>query len=202
MDWGNGSDVTSALCNVVMAGAAAFAAFNARSWFSQRSHSKGLDFAEEIISDIDKFFKFIEDVSGDIAADYDYIKKIAAFGHYEKFKNNSYFSSLIDKYEKQPKLTRDTLYQYSVIERWSIEVRNKDEISLILRNFEIFFHEVKQFYVEALEINDLMQQRFDTGEGLTKFEVYKERVDSSLKIVNDLYHEFKEHKFSHFFSVK
>ncbi len=54
MDWGNGSDVTSALCNVVMASAAVFAAANARSWFSQRSHSKGLDYAEEIISNIDK----------------------------------------------------------------------------------------------------------------------------------------------------
>ncbi|XSB54988.1 hypothetical protein ACP3PD_07805 [Enterobacter ludwigii] len=46
-------EVTGTIADWVMAGAAAYAAFNAKQWFSQRSHTKGFDKAEEILSTTD-----------------------------------------------------------------------------------------------------------------------------------------------------
>uniref|UniRef100_A0A8I0CZT6 Uncharacterized protein n=1 Tax=Pseudomonas tritici TaxID=2745518 RepID=A0A8I0CZT6_9PSED len=59
-------EVTGTLADWVMAGAAAYAAFNAKQWFSQRSHTKGFDKAEGILSTTDSLYnltyKTIEDL--------------------------------------------------------------------------------------------------------------------------------------------
>lgn len=49
-------DVTGTIADWIMAGAAAYAAWNAKSWFSQRSHTTGFDKAEEILHKIDSFY--------------------------------------------------------------------------------------------------------------------------------------------------
>ena len=46
-------DVTGSIADLVMAGVAVYAAANANQWFSQRSHTKGFDKAEQLLADID-----------------------------------------------------------------------------------------------------------------------------------------------------
>ncbi|MEL5215065.1 hypothetical protein PTR91_00580 [Serratia bockelmannii] len=59
LDFGNTSDIISALCNCVVAGAAVMAFLSAKNWLYQRMHDDAYKIAKEIIiDDYNQIFKF------------------------------------------------------------------------------------------------------------------------------------------------
>lgn len=64
MDFGNASDIVSALCNVAMAGAAVYAAKNAKEWISQAHFDHTKDFLKIMTKVNDELLTYVMARSG------------------------------------------------------------------------------------------------------------------------------------------
>ncbi|MDF2784201.1 MAG: hypothetical protein K0S95_736 [Pantoea eucrina] len=202
MDWGNGSDVTNAICNVVMASAAVFAAYNAKSWFSQRSHGRGLDLAEEIISEIDDYYRIAKDLQAKLTSDYAYMFELVHYPGICEFKDDTYLKELSLKYEACLEATIKTLGKNETIERWSIKAKQKDELYYAITILRSIFYSANIFYITAAKQEELMRYNSYGSVNLGILESKKSEVEQGFNLIENFYITFSVKKFSYFFNIK
>ncbi|MDD7993782.1 hypothetical protein [Kosakonia radicincitans] len=204
MEWGSIPDLVSACSNIAMAGAAVYAAFNAKRWFSQRSHTKGFDKAEEILVQIDTLFrKTIEGINelhgtlellGSVsnktkAADHSFLDK------YEELSNqHNHIIKIIDRLSEELEL----------IERWSIEIKNQEIIKTTIKAFRDTHVSASNAYVAARSaVYNLNYLGFDNFEPTYKHfkDIYGDYL-SEIATSEYQYSNFKKQKFTNFFKIK
>ena len=203
MDWGNASDLASAGCNIVMASAAVYAAFNAKRWFSQRSHTKGFDKAEEILTQIDSLFRetvdgitelhttleFLNTVSGNLTlADHSLMEKYECLAS-----NHNNLIQNIDRLSEEVEL----------IERWSIKIKNQHIIHSTIKAFRYTHVSASHAYNAArgaiYDINFMSKEDFEIM--LKHYKKFYEEFLYELAEAELQYGNFKKQKFTSFFKV-
>lgn len=65
-EWGSVTDWISAICNIAMAGAAIFAAYNAPKWLRQKQNESGYNYAISIMAEYDEIVANLKDLHSDI----------------------------------------------------------------------------------------------------------------------------------------
>jgi len=130
-------DITGTVADWVMAGAAVYAAVNAKQWFSQRSHTKGFDKAEEIISKIDIHFRERNDYLKELHMTYEFLMGVDA-------RSVSADPALLDKYESLSKKHTDIIAlidkleeETILIERWSITIIDIELVKSIIKALRV-----------------------------------------------------------------
>lgn len=59
LDFGNTSDIVSAMCNIAMAGAAVYAAMNANTWLAQKKYESALNHISNLLEERDRIIEKI-----------------------------------------------------------------------------------------------------------------------------------------------
>lgn len=203
MDFGNASDIVSALCNVAMAGAAVYAAINAKQWFSQKSHTKGFDKAEEILSRIDSYYRNRNN----------YLSELHLTSEFFEAVNSRLTVAdpiLLDKYDKLSKEHSDNIVlidklseELLLIERWSITVINIELINSVIKPLrELNISASNAYngcYSCVYNYNYMHKDDFENS-----FNYLKTQYTEFLKDLHTLetcYDKFKRNKFANFFRV-
>lgn len=177
-EWGSVSDWISTGCNAIMAGAASYAAINAKNWLSEKTRTLGLEKAEFILNEIDTFS----------SAHNSYIDRLAEA---EIYYRSNIFENQVDRnivinsldelrvlIENNKLRLQDTHSKFSSLKRWDVTILKEEEIYQLLdvyqrtiislsnatfnlrnalsdfindeRFFELFGHHFKEYYAEAL----------------------------------------------------
>ncbi|WP_156108038.1 hypothetical protein [Cedecea neteri] len=79
MEWGSVSDWVSALCNIAMAGAAVYAAWNANSWLVQKQYESASKHISNLLEERDKIIGKLSTLYFDIATLHGCEEKIIEF---------------------------------------------------------------------------------------------------------------------------
>ncbi|ENN8395791.1 hypothetical protein ACAX60_004429 [Serratia marcescens] len=203
MELGSLTDWISAGANICMALAAGYAAVNAKQWFSQRSHTKGFDKAENILSTIDNHYRDRLKYANEIHSALEYLNSldlnnfIINIGILEKLK---YFSN---KHTENIELIDKLSDELLLIERWSITVVNIELINAVIKSLRSLNESAAITYKNSYSyLDNVYDRRNDKLEGVLK------QIDSQYKdFVTDLatlehsYDKFKKQKFTNFFRV-
>ncbi|EPD1010312.1 hypothetical protein ACR572_001473 [Escherichia coli] len=177
-EWGSVSDWASTFCNAIMAGAALYAAINAKNWLSEKTRTLGLEKAESILNEIDTFS----------SAHSSYIDRLAEA---EIYYRSNIFENQVDRniviisldelrvlIENNKLRLQDTHSKFSSLKRWDVTILKEEEIYQLLdvyqrtimslsnatfnlrnalsefindeRFFALFGHHFKEYYAEAL----------------------------------------------------
>jgi len=204
MEWGNASDITSAGCNIIMASAAIYAAYNAKSWFSQRSHTKGFDKAEEIIAKIDNYVRFANGSLADLKSTFETLDGITNWLAQPDINLKKKYGTLAEEHRLQNILIEELKEEVNLIERWSIKVKNKSVIDINLRLLSLIHTFAHDTYLKASTAIDYItnKSKSDFDEIFTEFKGNFNNFQSNLDYLNNVYEEFKGKKFTFFFKVK
>ncbi|MFN2992222.1 hypothetical protein [Serratia plymuthica] len=203
MNFGNTSDIVSAMCNIAMAGAAVYAALNAKGWFSQKSHTRGHEKAEEILSSIDVFYRNRNQTLAELYQLHKLIIEINKhIDNYEKKDNfvykekSKYFSEYISKIDKLSE-------ELELMERWNILVVNKDKITNIIKHLREFnvsaYNTCHMSYICITELNNGDIDEFTNAFKLMN--VHYHEFALGLHNVEFYYKNFKNVKFTDFFVI-
>ncbi|WGK58978.1 hypothetical protein [Pantoea sp. SS70] len=197
-------DLTGTIADWVMAGAAVYAAWNARSWFSQRSHTKGFDKAEEILASIDEHnIKTINEVNiiHSSFSLFDDIKQTRSAplknAHFEYAENQL-------KHKNTVTLIQNLINDLICLERWAIKVSNPGDILDVTNNLIDMHSSAAHFYASCdsclYQIHYVGWVDFDNH-----FKVIKSNYDDYLLALANLdraYNKFKVQRFDHFFKLQ
>jgi len=202
LDLGNLSDRVSAACNIVMAGAAIFAAYSAKKWFKQRTHTVGFEKAEALISLIDNHFRWIAVnriqmifLSGYLDAVEDGLTQID--GDIEI----NYFE-LKRNYEEKKEEIRIIFHQFELLERWNLNSSYKALINSTLENMELHLTEMVisfQFTTYYIEYSREQDKRFMLMR--EKINEYMSNASFAYQRLETDYDKFKRIKFDDLFKV-
>jgi len=204
MDWGNASDLASAGCNIVMASSAVYAAFNAKRWFSQRSHTRGFDKAEELLSQIDDLFYYTAKIQEDLYNFWDYLEKLERKLIQLDDHKNAYFISLIDELTVRSEKILQVMQDAKLIERWSIKLKNRDVVFDVLGKLHQSFYSsitVYTFFQLSIQnISNYIDLDIDITNSIFR-KHYKEAVENT-SAVNPCYEKMINLKFTQLFAIK
>ncbi|AGE17642.1 TPA: hypothetical protein SLN52_000610 [Serratia marcescens] len=196
-------DITGTIADWTMAGAAVYAAVNAKQWFSQRSHTKGFDKAENILSAIDNHYRERNRYLSEIHSALEYLNALDS---------NLIFADqeMQDRHEKLSKqhsgniLLVDGLSDELVlIERWSITVLNPEKINAVIKSLRNLNASAANAYnySRSCIYNLICVSRQDFEFTLTQFKSQYEDFLKDLATLDDCYENFKKQKFTNFFRV-
>lgn len=196
-------DVTGTVSDWVMASAAVYAAINAKRWFSQRSHTKGFDKAEEIISIIDSLHRERNDYTNQLYITNEYLGAIDDRSTHPDDERYSMYSGLSKKHSDKIK-SIDILYEELVlIERWSIEIINIDLIKSVIKSLRQLNASASNAYNASYSciynINSMGRAEFE--DSFKRFKSYYDDFLRDLAILEANYDKFKKNKFTKFFRV-
>lgn len=204
MDLGNVSDLVSAGCNIAMTGAAIYAAWNARGWFSQRSHTKGFDKAEEILASIDEYALNSKKIIDDLHANFSLLEEIQQSrsvppkDQYLAYKESEEWHRV---YMKNIHNLIDELFR---LERWALNVSNPGEILVVTNHLTDLHTSAAHFYFYCdaclYQLHNVGWSEFDNH-----FKILKSNYNDCLLSLNNLekeYDKFKVKRFDHFFKLK
>jgi len=196
-------DVTGTLADWVMAGAAVYAAVNAKQWFSQRSHTKGFDKAEEILSRIDIHFRERNDFIKELHMTYEFLMGVEPG-------SVSADPVLIDRYEilskkhtniivLLDKLVEDTI----LIERWSITIVNIELIKSIIKALRDLNVSAANSYnaSRSCMYNFNYMSIIEFGDSHIYFKAHYEEFLRDLHSLEKIYDKFKRTPFKKIFKV-
>ncbi|VEB98813.1 Uncharacterised protein [Cedecea lapagei] len=110
LEWGSVSDLVSAACNIAMAGAAVYAAWNANSWLAQKQYESASKHISNLLEERDKIIVEISTLYFDIAT---------LHGRQEKIIE---FTTNVRKLSARIFLLKKSL---DACNRWSVNVPNK-----------------------------------------------------------------------------
>ncbi|MGD8204401.1 hypothetical protein [Pantoea sp. FN0305] len=129
MDWGNGSDLVSAVCNIAMAGAAIYAASNAKDWLSPKLNERKFKFADELIEKFcilqQEAFYLHADVKQIINTDPEEQGDIAQF--------RKRWHLMYDRENTYRKNTVSLQTEMERMELWGLKPKNKAEFTKIIK---------------------------------------------------------------------
>lgn len=204
MELGNASDIVSAGCNIAMAMAAIYAAWNARDWFSQKTHTKGFDKAEDILSSIDEYTLNTKKTVSEIHL---------TFLLFEEIQQSRSAPNKRSQLEYNEKLLWHSNYKNSVqilvedlfrLERWAIKVSNPGDI-LIVTNELINMHTSAAHFYACCDGCLYQLHNMGWNEFENQFKVLKTNYDDYLLALHNLeraYDKFKTQRFEHFFKLQ
>ncbi|RAY78508.1 hypothetical protein DP190_22445 [Enterobacter cloacae] len=204
MDWGNGSDLISAVCNAVMAGVAVYAAANANQWFSQRSHTKGFDKAEQLLSDIDEQYSKTKMYISELHDAFEYLKAVdERITYIDRNKAHDY-QMIILNHTFDIQRIDDLSENLEMIERWSLFLKDKDIINDVLKKLRD--SSVSAFNASSLAKSCIYHaEHMGMDEFSTSFKQFKVQYNDYVKDLAETeqkYLKFKKTKFIDLFQVK
>lgn len=204
MDWGNASDLASAGCNIVMASAALYAAVNAKRWFSQKSHTKGFEKAEELLSQIDHLFSYTNKIHVDLYNVWAYLEKVEKSRGQVDPEKNAYFISLLEELQKQLDTINRVLLDLKLIERWSIKLKNYTAIAdVLLKLHESIASCIFLYSYFKFNIRDVGKYRDSEYELIdNNFKVHYIDASKKTEAVIKPYEKLVNLKFTQLFAVK
>ncbi|HDC4593785.1 MULTISPECIES: hypothetical protein [Enterobacter] len=197
-------EITGTLADWVMAGAAAYAAFNAKQWFSQRSHTKGFDKAEEILSITDNLYDSTYKTIEDLYPVLNYLNELNSGLKKPDIKKAQEFELSENKHIEFISKIDNLIKELDLIERWSIKVENKEVILAVTKSLREVNESACNAYISAqssiLECVNNNQRGFELSRKSFN-QHYKEYLES-LAASESAYNLFKKQKFITFFKVK
>nr|DAF10908.1 MAG TPA: hypothetical protein [Caudoviricetes sp.] len=197
-------EVTGTLADWVMAGAAAYAAFNAKQWFSQRSHTKGFDKAEEILSTIDSLYYSTYKTIEDLYPVLNYLNELNSGLKKPDLKKSHEFEMSENKHREFITKIDNLIKELDLMERWSIKVENKDIILAVTKSLRDVNSSACNAYISVqsslFDYSNNNQRGFDLSRKNFN-QHYKEYLES-LATSESAYNIFKKQKFITFFKVK
>ncbi|ELY6080366.1 MULTISPECIES: hypothetical protein [Enterobacteriaceae] len=197
-------DITGTVADWVMAGVAVYAAANANQWFSQRSHTKGFDKAEQLLADIDEHYGKLKYYISDLHNALEYLNAVNERMIYvDGKKSNDYeMLSITHKYDIE---RIDGLSEnYMSLERWSLILKNRKIIEDLLKTFQ-------NLSVSAFNASSLAKSCIYNAEhmGMDEFKLtlknFKTHYDEYVKELAEAeqkYIKFKKMKFIDLFHIK
>ncbi|EOC0143039.1 hypothetical protein ACI0YY_000226 [Cronobacter sakazakii] len=197
-------DVTGSIADWVMASAAAYAAFNAKQWFSQRSHTKGFDKAEEILSDIDSFYRTTYKSVEELYLTMDYLNMIGSGLKAANTSEAEKYQSLENSHSEIIAKANRLIEELDLIERWSIEVKNKEIILTVTKLvIDVNICAVNAYQSVQSGIYERMSEsKVGFQQSTANFKRDYEEYLSDLTALEAAYKKFKKQKFINFFKVK
>ncbi|WP_159403175.1 hypothetical protein [Enterobacter hormaechei] len=202
MDWGNASDIISAGCNVAMAAAAGYAAFNAKQWFSQRSHTKGFDKAEELLSKIDIQYEYTVKLRKSLSDMWDYLENIEKEIILFNKEKNDFYSGLVVQCNNNIQNIEKIMHDLQIIERWSVRIKKPEYIYDVLFSFLELYSCFKMLCL-TFDLN--MEIYFKNSDSELTNSAFRKnyRETKNALIKNDKqYNSLTKHKFTQLFSIK
>lgn len=198
--YGSLTDWIISVANLVMAFAAIYAAWIARGWFNQKSHSIGHDQAIKLINDIETLHMEFWDlfhVRNDIKF------KKSQFGTLvNPVKDDDILqftelqSTIFQAYMKASKALSDV----DDIERWGIKIRDRDTLIKTISYYINYYIELQNMVTEL--ISGIQSLKY---EDISSFKQNSENIDASYESLSKMrlypYTHFKTKKFSELFSV-
>ncbi|MEW5200229.1 hypothetical protein [Enterobacter hormaechei] len=126
-------DITGTVADWVMAGVAVYAAANANQWFSQRSHTKGFDKAEQLLSDIDEQYSKTKNYISELHDAFEYLKAVDERITYVDGNKAHDYQMLILNHTFDIQRIDELSENLEMIERWSLFLKDKDIINDVLK---------------------------------------------------------------------
>lgn len=197
-------DITGTIADWVMAGSAVYAAVNAKRWFSQRSHTKGFDKAEELLAEIDRLFNYTDKMQADLQNFWDYLEQSEKNTIKLNDSQNAYFVSLIDELTKHRNNIINLIQDAKLIERWSIRMKNSDVVfNVLLKLHEAFCLGMILYSAFKLHMNALSDHRDleNNGIDLLLRKNYREANEATSAVMKP-YKILINLKFTQLFAIK
>lgn len=197
-------DVTGSIADLIMAGVAVYAAANANQWFSQRSHTKGFDKAEQLLADIDDQYGNLKYYISDLHNALEYLDAINERMTYVDGKKSGDYEMLCITHKHDIEKIDRLSENFVMLERWSLVLKNKNIIEGLLKK-------LRDSSVSAYNSSSLAQSCIYNAEhmGMEEFQVtlkhFKTNYDEYVKELADAeqkYIKFKKMKFINLFHVK
>ncbi|MEB8025581.1 MULTISPECIES: hypothetical protein [Enterobacter cloacae complex] len=203
-EWGSVSDWVSSIANFIMAVAALYAAWNAKQWFSQRSHTMGFDKAEEILSITDNLYNTTYKTIEDINSVFNYLNDLDSGLKKADPKKAGEFEISENKHREYISKIDSLVIELELMERWSIKVENKDIILAVTKSLRDVNASACNAYISVqsslFDHTNNNQPGFELGRKSFN-QHYKEYLES-LVATESAYNLFKTQKFVTFFKVK
>ncbi|MCM7830423.1 hypothetical protein ACHHY8_22650 [Enterobacter cloacae complex sp. 2024EL-00215] len=203
-EWGSVSDWFSSIANLIMAGAALYAAWNAKQWFSQRSHTTGFDKAEEILAVTDHLYNTTYKTIEDIYQVVNYLKELNSGLKKPDQKKADEFEISENKHREYISKIDNLVIELELMERWSIQVENKDIILAVTKSLRDVNASACNVYISAqsslFDYANNHQKGFEFSR--KNFNQHYEEYLQSLAASESAYNIFKKQKFITFFKVK
>lgn len=197
-------DITGTVADWVMAGSAAYAAINAKQWFSQRSHTKGFDKAEELLSNIDNLYQTTYKSIEQLHTTLDYLNMIGSGLKISDVSDAKKYEALEDSHSVKIIKIDKIVEELELIERWSIEVKNKEIILATTKSIRDVNVSAVNYYISVKSniyyINGEGKRGLQQSIGNYKL-LYSEYL-SDLVALETAYKKFKKQKFVTFFKAK
>lgn len=203
MEIGSISDWVSSLSTFGTLVIAGMAYRKAPDWFSQRSHTKGFDKAENILSTIDSFYRHRMQYANEIHLTLENLNSLDL----KKFIINSeILDKLEDSYNKHTKnieLIDKLSDELLLIERWSITIVNIELISTVIKSLRSLNDSAAITYNTSHSyLDNGYSRRNDELEGtLRKINSQHNDFLTDLAKLEYSYDKFKTQKFTNFFRV-
>lgn len=197
-------DITGTVSDWIMAGVAVYAAANANQWFSQRSHTKGFDKAEELLSNIDEQYGKFKNYTCQLHGVLEYLNAVNEKMTYVDANKSHEFELLILTHKFDIQKIDDLTENLEMLERWSLQIINKELILGIiktLRDTSVSAYNASSlakgcmYYAECIGMDEFR-------ETLTYFKAHYEEYLKDLAESEQKYLKFKKSKFVDLFQVK
>lgn len=188
----NIADWVSSTANVVMAGAALYAAWNAKDWFKQRSYSLGFAQAEKLLLELDSIFLSMDDI----------IKKISSYNKNDflltTIPEREIFIKLNDKIVENKNNLENIKYNSLSLVRWNIKIDMPDILSQKI-------YEVNECLSLAQEtIRPVVDYHSDKTNYLkysSFYHISNKKLVKNYEIISHSYKEFQNIPFDDIFSI-
>lgn len=200
----NLTDWISAISNFAMAVAAVYAAFNAKRWFSQRSHTIGFDKAEDILAQIDTLFHKTSEGIYKLHNTLEVLEPVSTRSalidgaEMDKFENHA------DHHNQIIKSIDRLLEEIELIERWSIKIKNEVLIKRTIKAIrDNHVSATNAYHTARNAIYNLNYIGLDEFENMYKhFKMLYGEYLGEIAVVEFEYSEFKKQKFTSYFKVQ
>ncbi len=197
-------DITGTVSDWIMAGVAVYAAANANQWFSQRSHTKGFDKAEELLANIDEQYGKLKNYTCQLHGVLEYLNAVNEKMTYVDANKSHEYELLILTHNCDIQKIDDLTENLEILERWSLQIINKELIQGIIKT-------LRDTSVSAYNASSLAKGCMynaecigmdEFRETLTYFKAHYEEYLKDLAESEQKYLKFKKSKFVDLFQVK
>jgi len=185
MEFGNTSDVIDSLCNIAMASAAVYAAWNAKDWLSPKINEKKFRFADELIGlfckiQEDAFYLHSEakktiNIDPDVQGDADKFRQL-----WNKIQEKNY------TYRKNTINLRTAMERMDL---WGLKAKNKDEfINIIDAHLTLSYTIEDALSIGASETRFRLQNSFEYDKQISdKYKIVRGSHNKIMKHYNELF---------------
>lgn len=198
------TDWISALSNALMAGAAIFAALQAKRWFSNLSYATAFNKAAEFLSKIDAE---IDEINGCLDKTDELHENITAVHKgIIRFDISVYQSNdnLVSYYYSKSQSIIKLKQEYEQLKRWPIERCQVKSIYEILKNINVFYALMVSTYDIGNNVLISIHNNEDNNTTIYYDEYMKalKKTREQSHVLDSLYREFNNNAFSDYFTAK